>query len=183
MYVLKGAEKITQMRELVSEGSWKNYTIEVHALKSTSLSIGAVKLSEFSKKLELAGKSGDYDIIKKENDDLLELFGDVINEGKKLLAEYGIDVEKEEVAETVSSTEEINSENLAEYMAKIRTSCDDFDGDETARLAKEAAAYSYNGKALNVWLDKIAGYAEDFEYDRALEELDKMCAELGLGKE
>lgn len=54
----KGTEKADYIERLFEERSWKNYVIEVHALKSTSLSIGAAKLSELAKKLELAGKAG-----------------------------------------------------------------------------------------------------------------------------
>jgi len=57
-YVNKGTEKADYIERLFEERSWKNYVIEVHALKSTSLSIGAAKLSELAKKLELAGKAG-----------------------------------------------------------------------------------------------------------------------------
>ena len=51
----KKAEKI---QEKFDARDWKNYQILVHALKSTSLSIGAEKLSEAAKKLELAAKAG-----------------------------------------------------------------------------------------------------------------------------
>lgn len=185
MYVRKGTEKIAQINSLAAEENWKNYTIEVHALKSTSLSIGAVKLSEFAKRLELAGKSGDNDMIRKENDELMKLYADVIGEGRKLLEEYGIDIENEEdetAAEEVHH-EQITAEKLGEYISLIENSCNDFDGDETSRLAKEASVYTYNGRALNAWMKKIAEYAEDYEYDSAMEELEKMCGELGIGKE
>ncbi|MBQ8567856.1 MAG: response regulator [Oscillospiraceae bacterium] len=185
MYVRKGTEKIAQINTLAAEENWKNYTIEVHALKSTSLSIGAVKLSEFAKKLELAGKSGDNDMIRKENDELMKLYADVIGEGRKLLEEYGIDIENEE-DETAAEElhhEQITAEKLTEYISLIENSCNDFDGDETSRLAKEASVYTYNGRALNIWMKKIAEYAEDYEYDSAMEELEKMCSELGIGKE
>ncbi|MBR4096329.1 MAG: response regulator, partial [Oscillospiraceae bacterium] len=74
VYVRKGAEKRIQINSYMEAEDWKNYIIEVHALKSTSLSIGAVELSELAKKLELAGKAGDYDTITKENDALSELY-------------------------------------------------------------------------------------------------------------
>ena len=43
---------------------WENYRILVHALKSTSLSIGAVGLSEAAKALETAAKEGNIAFIK-----------------------------------------------------------------------------------------------------------------------
>lgn len=183
MYVRKGEEKQLQITELAAQASWKNYITEVHALKSTSLNIGAVKMSEFAKKLELAGKSGDYDVIRKENNELMKLYGEVVEEGMALLAKNGITLEKEEINEAELAAEPITLEKLTEYMSLIETSCNDFDGDETVRLAKEASAYAYNGKPLRTWLAKIAEYAADFEYDSAFEELETMRAEIFAEKE
>ena len=85
MFVQDGIEKIEQLNSYVENEDWKNYIIKVHALKSTSLTIGAVMLSEFAKKLELAGKSEDFGIIRKENKNLLKLYNEVISEGRSLL--------------------------------------------------------------------------------------------------
>lgn len=49
-------EKIEKMQNAFTQGDWKNYTIFVHALKSTALTIGCQKLSNDAKALEMAGK-------------------------------------------------------------------------------------------------------------------------------
>ena len=49
-------EKKNKMQSAFESGDWKNYTIFVHALKSTSLQIGGEKLSESAKELEMSGK-------------------------------------------------------------------------------------------------------------------------------
>ncbi len=85
MFVQDGIEKLEQLNSYVENEDWKNYIIKVHALKSTSLTIGAVMLSEFAKKLELAGKSEDFGIIRKENKKLLKLYNEVISEGRSLI--------------------------------------------------------------------------------------------------
>ena len=43
---------------------FSNYTIFVHALKSTSKMIGAQKLSEMARKMEESGKAGEFDYIR-----------------------------------------------------------------------------------------------------------------------
>ena len=184
MYVRKGEEKREHIISLAEEESWKNYITEVHALKSTSLSIGSVKLSEFAKKLELAGKSGDYEVIRNGNNDLMMLYSEVIDEGKKLLAKKGVVIDSENesdssFAEGVSA-EPITFEKLMEYISLLENSCNDFDSDEAVRIAEEALIYSYNEKPLKIWFDKIGKYAADFEYELALDELQKMCSELGI---
>ena len=65
----------------------KNYQILVHALKSTSLSIGAETLSEQAKSLELAAKENKIEEIKANHGDLMENYQKVREEIKKWLEE------------------------------------------------------------------------------------------------
>ena len=53
---------------------WKNYTVRVHALKSSARIIGAMKLSKLAEQLETAGKSEDIDFITTHNDAALGMF-------------------------------------------------------------------------------------------------------------
>ena len=48
--------KQASLQEAFDAGDWKKYTIQIHALKSTSLSIGGEKTSALAKQLELSGK-------------------------------------------------------------------------------------------------------------------------------
>lgn len=56
-------KKASTIQEKFEAGDWKNYQILVHALKSTSMSIGAEKLSKAAKILELAAKNNETDKI------------------------------------------------------------------------------------------------------------------------
>ena len=69
--IISGAKEIA---EFYKEGDIKNYTIKVHALKSSARVIGANELSEKAKRLEYAGNSGYINEIKKFTDGLLELY-------------------------------------------------------------------------------------------------------------
>ncbi len=178
MYVRKGEDKIRQMNSLVEQEEWKDYTIEVHALKSTSLSIGAAELSEYAKNLELAGKSGDYDIIVKNNDSLMELFGKVLEEGRRLLGEKMSS--KEETPEEEVACEEISEDDLIGILDKIKMFCSDFDSDEIAALSKEASKYSFGGISLSSYFRSIESSASDFEYDDAYAMVEKLMTELGI---
>lgn len=86
MYVESGLEKQGYINQLFEAKDWKNYIIEVHALKSSSQSIGVLSLFELAKKLEFAGKAGEYDVIEHEHAILSELYGKVIEEAKELLS-------------------------------------------------------------------------------------------------
>ena len=67
----------TKKAEIVSlyeEANWTDYAVKVHALKSTSLTIGAEDLSAQAKELELAGKQGDADFIRTHHKALLSAY-------------------------------------------------------------------------------------------------------------
>lgn len=59
-----------------------SYGINVHSLKSTSLSIGAEKLSELARSLELAAKNGDREFVESNHQMLIRLYDEVIAELK-----------------------------------------------------------------------------------------------------
>lgn len=176
MYVRKGEEKRVLINELWEKKDWKNYTIEVHALKSTSQSIGATTLSDMAKRLELAGKSGDYSVIEEEHTKMSDLYELVLEEGNELLSK--VLPKHEEVVEI--ELKDIGIELFKEYLEKIENYCSDFDGDEAVNVLKEAMAYSYNGEVLNSYLGKVSEYVQDFEYDSAIEELNSMRKHFGL---
>ncbi len=66
--------KADEIEKLYNDGDFKNYTIKVHALKSSARIIGASSLSRLALFLEEAGKIGDLDYIKNHNEKLLKMY-------------------------------------------------------------------------------------------------------------
>ena len=62
-----------------------NYLIVAHAIKSTSLTIGAVELSEKAKALELAAADGDEDFVRTHNDEMVAMYSDILNKIQEAL--------------------------------------------------------------------------------------------------
>ncbi len=79
IFYAQGKEKMEEITALYEAANWKDYATKVHALKSTSLTIGAEQLSEHAKALEQAGKNGDVEYIKKHHPGLLRLYQEVCN--------------------------------------------------------------------------------------------------------
>ena len=69
--------KKKEISSLYEAENWPDYAVKVHALKSTSLTIGAEELSEFAKALERAGKKEDIAYIRENHMRLLEMYDDV----------------------------------------------------------------------------------------------------------
>lgn len=67
-------EKADKIEELHKSGDIENYTIQVHALKSSARIIGANELSEKARALEAAGNEKDTEFIDENTEELLALF-------------------------------------------------------------------------------------------------------------
>ena len=68
------AEKRQQIEDSLESDNLGNYTIAVHALKSSSRAIGCEEVFHAARALEIAGKNGDYETIKKDTPKLLESY-------------------------------------------------------------------------------------------------------------
>ena len=66
--------KADEIETLYTSGDIENYTIKVHALKSSARIIGASALSKFALDMEEAGKKNDTEYINEHNDTLLNMY-------------------------------------------------------------------------------------------------------------
>ena len=80
-------DKTDELVEYFEKGDFEYYRITVHAVKSTSLTIGAKKLSEDAKALEKACKENNLDFVKANHGAFLEEYAKLIRE---LRAERGL---------------------------------------------------------------------------------------------
>lgn len=74
MFYEQSKDKKEGILELFDEKNWDEYAIKVHALKSTSRTIGAEQLSDTAKELEQAGKDGNETYIQENHSDLIRLY-------------------------------------------------------------------------------------------------------------
>ncbi len=64
--------KQAELEKYYESEDWENYTIKVHALKSSAKLVGAMELSADAKELEFAGKEGDVSFIRSNHDRVME---------------------------------------------------------------------------------------------------------------
>lgn len=74
MFAAQSEDKRAELAALYESANWADYAVKVHALKSTSLTIGAESLSAQAKELELAGKRDDADFIRAHHSALLRAY-------------------------------------------------------------------------------------------------------------
>ena len=80
--------KIAEMDEMLEKEEWEQYKILAHALKSTSLSIGAEELSENARKLEFAVREGRISYILENHRLVMDEYGNLIYKIKGLISLY-----------------------------------------------------------------------------------------------
>ncbi|MCR5187643.1 MAG: response regulator [Treponema sp.] len=123
------SKNASDIENYLNKGDYKNYTILVHALKSSARIIGANKLSKNAEELEMLGKE-----IQAKISDFEELLGQIQSKTEKMLVKYrefeGI---LAPVFEGSSSSSELkNTMDLEEFekiKADILQACDSCDLD------------------------------------------------------
>ncbi len=77
-YCRQGREYQTQLKTFVAEKDWENYRVVVHAMKSSSLNIGAEAFSKTSLEQEMAAKEGREDFILESFDTFYDNFDSLL---------------------------------------------------------------------------------------------------------
>ena len=80
-------DKREELEQAYAEESWKNYQVQTHSLKSTSLTIGAEELSEHAKALEHAVKNADYSYVREHHAEVMTEYGVLLEKLKGCIIE------------------------------------------------------------------------------------------------
>jgi len=79
--------KVHSLEKSFAEENWKDYVTYVHSIKSTSLGIGGVQLSEVAAAIEKAGKEGNLSYVKARHEELMNLYNNTEKEAEKMAEE------------------------------------------------------------------------------------------------
>lgn len=85
-YCSEGIKYQEKLADCMEKGDWKNFTVYVHAVKSSSKTIGAEIFGEEARVLEMAAKEGNISLIKENWEGFLVDFKAVIAAAEKLCA-------------------------------------------------------------------------------------------------
>ena len=78
-------EKAAELQRFLEKKDWSSYKISVHSLKSNSMTIGAIALSEEAKALEAAVKEGNLDYISEHHSGVMERYERLVEGLEKIL--------------------------------------------------------------------------------------------------
>ncbi len=156
-------KKAALIRELEQKEDLKNYTIEVHALKSASRQIGATFLADTAEQMEKAGNEGNLMLIHEITPGMLEqyLYYD------KILQEYFHKDDTEDSLKPMATPED-----LRQFFAMLRFAFENLDMDEMEDAIKTMKQYSY-ADDQNELFEQLCGAVAEIDTD-ASEDILKM---------
>jgi len=143
---------------------WKNYTIEVHALKSSSRQIGAVLLSDKAAEMEQAGKDLNIELIKEKSTAMLEKYFSYSD----VLRPF---IEAQEQTKTPDNGEpavenKIDPALLKEKLSTLIEAAGNLDSDTMETIISELEAFTFPQNET-VLFQKIQEAVDNFDNDAA----------------
>ena len=168
VYWSSGRSKIQDIEGYFEQKDWKNYSILVHAVKSTSLGIGAEKLSEKAGKLEAAGGEGDGDYILKHHFDMIQSYRQTLKELEEKVLHHETASQEEQAAGA-----EIDGEKLKKLLQELAGALSSFESDSVKKALNQISIYSYQKQNLRKFAKSIEEKADAFDFVAAEDELKK----------
>lgn len=153
--------KADKIEQCLKEGLISDYVVEVHALKSSALLIGAVPLSEAAKELEDYGKQGKTDVLEEKTPDVLTLYRDL----KNILRPYA---EKEEDAK-----KEFSDGEWITALQQIHQCIEQFDLDGVDQIMEQLEEYQVP-ECIRESMDQLRVYVADVSLEEIMELTDTM---------
>ena len=198
IYYTTGIDKIIDIEKFYEQKDWKNYSILVHAVKSTSQGIGAAKLSEMAKELERAGKNVEESYIHSHHREMMEEYERVL---KVLGEDARINPEAEKTApggaagnstenskvSGISAEEETGAEELQEMtggelesiFGEIQQALGTFESEAVEEILNKLRGYRYGDESLAELVEPIRKKAAMFDFMGAEDELKGIRERLG----
>ncbi len=177
IYYASGLDSREEIKKAYEEKDWNRYAVFVHALKSTSMGIGAGKLSEMAKALEEAAKNSEESYIFEHHAQTMEEYARIlglIKENKRIVPETAPETEKETGEETAALTADLWKEKLDELEEALNT----FESEGVEQVLSDLKNYTYEGQRVTEILEDIRTQAEQFDFLSALDSLAELKEKL-----
>ena len=88
-YLKESGGRISDLERYCTEHDWHSYTVCAHSVKSTSRMIGAAKLSEDARAMEMAGREENREAILAGHAHFLEAYRDTVEKLRAIAAPEG----------------------------------------------------------------------------------------------
>jgi hypothetical protein len=161
----------------------------VHAVKSTSLGIGALHLSEMAKELEADGKEKNEGSIHAHHDEMMQEYEKILH---SIQTAFGAEAPNEplpkdeparspEPAASLKPAEEagedIEKRKLIDSLDKLEEQLESFESAAVEELLEELSGYTFRGQTMGEWLSPIGDKVREFDFLGASEALSALREE------
>ena len=177
VYLSTSGKTYNDIADFYERKDWKNYGILVHALKSSSKTIGASKLAQYAYNGEMASKAEDVETIESNHQALMAEYKRILG----VLAanpEIADDPTRNMVADVQSkkkaSSDKLTPLDVTEW-EKLKTDLsqllDTFEGDAVVEYVSHYQGSSFKGVEIPQLLGGVLEKVDSFDFEGALEEL------------
>jgi len=158
-------QKSTKVEKCLADGLIRDYTIEVHALKSTARMIGAMELSEKFYRLEQLGNAEDEKTLALETPDVLSLYRSY----KPILEPFARMNEQEK--------QEVPAEDIIAELENLKNAMDCFDLDGADEAMHKLEGYVFP-EGCQSKVETLSAFVADVAMEDVMHLSDELIAEL-----
>jgi len=171
---------IITMKETISGGNLKLFTITAHAMKSALANVGEQDASKSAAALENAGLQGDRDFISANMERFIETLEDLIVKFTEAADETGnVDVTHPDVSDHDEPDQDLSEDAsyLKEQLLIVKTACENYD-DDVAYAALDRLKEKTWRKETSGMLEQIRDMLFIYsDFDGAAKQIDKALSE------
>ncbi len=158
-------QKSIKIEKCLADGLLREYTIEVHALKSTARMIGALELSDKFYNLEKLGNAEDQITLEKQTPDVLLSYRSF----KPLLEPFAKSMEQEK--------NEVSTEEMIETLNQLRNAIDCFDLDEADIAMHKLEGYAFPEDCRSK-VEQLSAFVADVAMEEVMELTENLIQQL-----
>lgn len=159
-----GNKNLEELKALLKQKDYKNYTIKVHAMKSNARGIGAKTISEMALRQEEAGKAGEYEYIDTNFHDFYTAYKKHLWDIEQVLLHYNM-LENSEDKEEQNTLDEQMVTNI---LTNIKIHLDSFDFAKVFDILEDVKNYKLP-EELEELFQKLDTLMEDLAVDEIRE--------------
>lgn len=158
MYCDIGISRIEELRRCCEQEEWMQYTILVHAVKSTSLGIGAAALSKLAENLENAAKNRDGETIRAGNEEMLTMYKHILEQIR-----FSSSVYPDEKQGGVQ-LRDLTQEEFERALERLSTALETYEPDAVSACLNELEACNFQGEPMSDMLSEVKKLAGSFDF-------------------
>lgn len=157
IFAKSGSKNINLITNCAKMGDIRNFTTYVHSVKSSAKSIGALKLSELSYKLEMAGKNNDWQFINANLHEYLDLYKKVINE---IFMNLGLNAG----SEPKKPKKSVSQNEFRDCLVALGQAVSNYDSETASKIINEIKDYKLP-ESWYAYIDRCRQSMDDYDYE------------------